>query len=605
MSCQHDHKNDVTVRIVNILAEERGRISLHRHPFHTLYLFIRYLSSWVRQVLSYLLRNPLLYYIYIPLIAGFLGFSLYGCPSFTEHIFTVLDTEHHGQITGENLERYYSHILGWKPGAGHQAAFTFPNGVKALTAPQFERWWRQTKDLYRQDVYFSHGWWREVEYYVVDVLYWVVLGVLSSAGFGTGMHSGLLFLFPHIYLTRAAGTRCGNTQFWNYPVNPLYGPRERVFLCISPNIDATDGLAPSILDCVRKVLPACVAWGFGTALGELPPYALSYAAAKQGRKQHELEQVFSYNILNYMKDWTLRNIKRYGFFAVLLLSAWPNMAFDLCGMACGQFLMPFWTFFIATVIGKALIKVTLQSVFFVTLFSGHNVENFIFWLGDKVSSMLPARIHVNELVNKTVGTVVKARESIASRAIGNLTLEDRTSTTEESPILMLFNFVMILAVGLFTKSIVESFAVLVQEKDDKKILDIVRDLLKGEFSTRKSSNFSDKELQCLLYDAKKRAYSNRHKPHAPDLKNSKVSYPSPFKALSFNFSVPLGIKISILLLVFVWSFVSGNEVASMLGTLLLFHTFLWCKFFTNHVSKWVLYPVRALTVIAVIYICIL
>ncbi|ETO33096.1 hypothetical protein RFI_04011, partial [Reticulomyxa filosa] len=30
------------------------------------------------------------------------------------------------------------------------------------------------------------------------VLYWMILGILSSIGFGTGMHSGLLFLFPHI-----------------------------------------------------------------------------------------------------------------------------------------------------------------------------------------------------------------------------------------------------------------------------------------------------------------------------------------------------------------------------------------------------------------------
>ena len=30
------------------------------------------------------------------------------------------------------------------------------------------------------------------------VIWWVGLGVLSSIGLGTGMHSGLLFLFPHM-----------------------------------------------------------------------------------------------------------------------------------------------------------------------------------------------------------------------------------------------------------------------------------------------------------------------------------------------------------------------------------------------------------------------
>jgi hypothetical protein len=30
------------------------------------------------------------------------------------------------------------------------------------------------------------------------IVWWVGLGVLSSIGLGTGMHSGLLFLFPHM-----------------------------------------------------------------------------------------------------------------------------------------------------------------------------------------------------------------------------------------------------------------------------------------------------------------------------------------------------------------------------------------------------------------------
>lgn len=39
------------------------------------------------------------------------------------------------------------------------------------------------------------------------------------------------------------------------------------------------------------------------------------------------------------------------------MSAYPNAFFDLCGMCCGHFNMPFWTFFGAVFIGKALIKV--------------------------------------------------------------------------------------------------------------------------------------------------------------------------------------------------------------------------------------------------------
>lgn len=45
------------------------------------------------------------------------------------------------------------------------------------------------------------------------------------------------------------------------------------------------------------------------------------------------------------------------------------MAFDLCGIACGHFGLPFMTFFGATFIGKALIKASARplSVFVCTI----------------------------------------------------------------------------------------------------------------------------------------------------------------------------------------------------------------------------------------------
>ena len=38
----------------------------------------------------------------------------------------------------------------------------------------------------------------EADAWVQYVVWWVGLGVLSSVGLGAGMHSGLLFLFPHM-----------------------------------------------------------------------------------------------------------------------------------------------------------------------------------------------------------------------------------------------------------------------------------------------------------------------------------------------------------------------------------------------------------------------
>ena len=38
----------------------------------------------------------------------------------------------------------------------------------------------------------------------------------------------------------------------------------------------------------------------------------------------------------------------------------PNPLFDLAGITCGHFLIPFWTFFGATLIGKAVFKMLIQ-----------------------------------------------------------------------------------------------------------------------------------------------------------------------------------------------------------------------------------------------------
>ena len=38
----------------------------------------------------------------------------------------------------------------------------------------------------------------EVEKVIMFIVWWVGLGILSSIGLGSGMHTGVLFLFPHI-----------------------------------------------------------------------------------------------------------------------------------------------------------------------------------------------------------------------------------------------------------------------------------------------------------------------------------------------------------------------------------------------------------------------
>ncbi|MQL88146.1 hypothetical protein Taro_020712 [Colocasia esculenta] len=50
----------------------------------------------------------------------------------------------------------------------------------------------------------------------------------------------------------------------------------------------------------------------------------------------------------------------------------PNPLFDLAGIMCGQFGIPFWKFFFATLTGKALIKTHIQLLAL--------VENELIWI---------------------------------------------------------------------------------------------------------------------------------------------------------------------------------------------------------------------------------
>ncbi len=47
----------------------------------------------------------------------------------------------------------------------------------------------------------------------------------------------------------------------------------------------------------------------------------------------------------------------------------PNPLFDLAGITCGHFLVPFWTFFGATLIGKAVVKMHIQKFFVIFAFN--------------------------------------------------------------------------------------------------------------------------------------------------------------------------------------------------------------------------------------------
>jgi len=265
--------------------------------------------------------------------------------------------------------------------------------------------------------------------WVLYAAWWVALGVVSSAGLGTGVHSGLLFLFPHMLKVCLAAETCGHARFnvrrdvW-YSRAPLHcdddaggawgGGGSAIGDGAIGGSSGASGGGVSFWQLFRKVALTGMLWGAGTAIGEIPPYFLSYQAAAAGVRNTLFEGALAAagggggaedelapasqaangaaaaadeapgsspprkpagarsnplrDAARLAQAWMVRLIRERGFWGILALASWPNAAFDLCGICCGAFLMPFWQFFGATLIGKGLVKVNGQSLFFVALF---------------------------------------------------------------------------------------------------------------------------------------------------------------------------------------------------------------------------------------------
>lgn len=62
-------------------------------------------------------------------------------------------------------------------------------------------------------------------------------------------------------------------------------------------------------------------------------------------------------------------LREHAFITVLLAASIPNPLFDLAGLTCGHFQIPFCTFFLSTFIGKAINKVSIQVIFMIIAFS--------------------------------------------------------------------------------------------------------------------------------------------------------------------------------------------------------------------------------------------
>ncbi|CAG8581178.1 10641_t:CDS:2 [Diversispora eburnea] len=204
--------------------------------------------------------------------------------------------------------------------------------------------------------------------------YWIGLGIASSIGLGTGLHTFVLFLGPHIAEVTWAAYKCGNLDF------ETLGPNR--FRC-QPTVASS--VTISLLNIFKKVQWESFFWGFGTALGELPPYFVARAAALSGSRSEELEQIDtllekSPESISYKERILIsihRFMRRLGFVGIFIFASIPNPLFDLAGIICGQFLVPFSTFFGATFLGKAVVKSSIQSIFVILLFSRDTISTIL------------------------------------------------------------------------------------------------------------------------------------------------------------------------------------------------------------------------------------
>lgn len=296
------------------LRVRREKLTLYQKPFQTLCIFCLASYSYVKILLKYLLLHPIFLYIIAPIVSIW----------FLSELFP-------GSYTG-----YINNI----------------------------------------------------EYCIEFVVWWVGLGILSSIGFGSGLQTGILFLFPHIIRVCLAAQTCKTLEFESNS-NMWFRNPKNLFMC------PTDPLAYSkpvtFYGTWLKILPVCFLQAAGTAIGEIPPYWITRSARLAGYEAstgngasittsevpEELEVDSNPTFFNRIKLAMIRFLRTYGFYGVLLMASVPNIAFDICGIYCGHYLMPFWTFFGATFIGKAIIRNGYQSVMYVALCSESYLEMII------------------------------------------------------------------------------------------------------------------------------------------------------------------------------------------------------------------------------------
>ncbi|XP_034024671.1 vacuole membrane protein 1-like [Thalassophryne amazonica] len=218
--------------------------------------------------------------------------------------------------------------------------------------------------------------------------YWVGLGILSSVGLGTGLHTFLLYLGPHIASVTLAAYECSSTDF------------------------------PE------------------------PPYPDQIICPDRGGLEERLQ-----GFVTRAKLGVQHIVQKVGFFGILACASCvcfrSQPSFDLAGITCGHFLVPFWTFFGATLIGKAIIKMHIQKLFVIITFSKHIVEQMV--------SLIGSVPKVGPSLQKPFSQYLEAQKNKLHHAGGGASEDDHWLS-------WVFEKVVLVMVAYFVISIINSMA---------------------------------------------------------------------------------------------------------------------------------------------------
>ena len=253
-------------------------------------------------------------------------------------------------------------------------------------------------------------------------LWWFVCGVLSTAGLGTGMQTGALFLFPHCArlatdwrrLGPASATTRALADRWlakgapaedagrpdaspgaseapaarAAPASSFLGGLRRGAGGVSLGA-ARGGEAAAARDAasfrarsrdgraalaLRAAVPGFFS-GAGSAVGELVPFFLARAARRAGADPFaviEEEEAAADDEaparrprLPLLAARTRARLEAAladgAFWKIFVLAALPNPFFDLCGLVCGSLDVSLGTYFGACFAAKALVRTPLQT----------------------------------------------------------------------------------------------------------------------------------------------------------------------------------------------------------------------------------------------------